>query len=366
MMKKHRLIATAGASGLMLTLAACGGQGGATSGPETVRLSSYLQQDTAIAQAIDTWADETEECADGQIEFERFYNGALFTATDTRDAIANGRAEVGNFSPGYHPGEYPLTEGLLSVPFVAKNVPAVMDAFRHLYETKPEAQAEWNDQGLHMVSLIAASPGALGTNVPVDTIDDLNGLDIRGYSGGGLNAGLQAVGANPVDLEMAELPESMQRGVIDGFIGLIIDGATSLSLHESTDYFTETEFGISGASALAVNKDWWDGLPDDIRNCASEAAAGLNEPYLEAVEEAEMEACDVLREAGAELSALPEAETSKWQSLVEEDLMNSWIDNAEGAVDDPQAYFDDYEAALRDAEGEYSGLVFGVKRCLEG
>lgn len=363
----YKYSAVAGVAALALTLSACGdsnGESAEAGGVEEVRLASYLQQDTAIARAIDGWADEVEECSNGQIEFERFWNASLFDAADMRDATGAGRVEVGNFSPGYHPGEFPLTDGLLSVPFVATNVPAVMDAYKDLYDQSEEAQAEWSDQGLHLISLIPASPGALGTNVEVNTLDDLSGLDIRGYPGGGLNAGLNAVGANPVDLEMAELPEAMQRGVIDGFVGLIIDGATALSLHESTQYFTETQFGISGNAALSVNKDWWDGLSEEVQNCATEAATNLTEPYVELIDEAENQACETLESAGAVMSRLPESETEEWRNMIVDDLKAEWMESAQGLVENPEAYFGDWEAAVADAEADYPGLAFAVDRCL--
>jgi TRAP-type C4-dicarboxylate transport system substrate-binding protein len=362
--QNYKLVLIGGLS-LAVTLVGCGQSSDASSsGTETVRLSSYLQQDTAIVQAIDNWADKTEACANGQIEFERFYDGTLYDATNTRDAVSEGRVEVGNFSLGYHPEDFHLSEGLMSLPFMSQNVPAVMDAFQQVYEENPEAQAEWNDQGMHMMSMIVAAPGALVTNAPVETLDDLAGLDLRG-SPGPINEGLLAVGANPVDLSMAEIPEAMQRGVIDGVASLIIDGATTLSLHETSQYFTEFGWGVGGPSALAVNQEWWEGLPEEVRACATDAAFELKEPYLKAVEEVELEACQAIRAEGGTVAALPEEEIEQWRARTQDDLEAEWLDQASSLVDDPDVYFTSYETALEAGEEEYPGQIFGVARCLE-
>jgi TRAP-type transport system periplasmic protein len=359
-----RTAGTIGIAGLVLGLAGCGGQAGNADGPVTARLSSYLQESTSMGQAVNAWADQTAECANGQIVFERFHGGSLFGATDTRDAVANGRTEVGVFSAGYHTGEFPLTDGLFTVPFMSTNAAAVMDALMATYEGSPEAQAEWNDQGMELLSMIPVTPVPMNTNVPFDSLDDLQGLDMRGYPGGGLNAALSAAGANPVDMELSELPEAMQRGVVDGFTGVSLDNTTALSLHESTKYYSEPGFGSTGAGSIAVNLSWWDDLPEGVRDCAAEAADSLVEPYLEIVGDVEAKSCQLAREAGAEFSVLDQTEVEAWKGMIQADQVTLWSESAEGAVEDPHAYLASYENAVHAAEQQHSGLAFGVEGCM--
>jgi TRAP-type transport system periplasmic protein len=354
-------------AGVALAATACGtGSSPGSGGTETVRMASYVQETTALGQALQHWADETSACADGKIEFEPFYNGSLFGATEIRDAVQAGRVEVGHFAPGYHPGEFPLTDGLLAVPFVATNMPAVMDSFMELYRTRPETQAEWNDQGMHLLAVLPGSPSAFGTDTAVETVDDLKGLQVRGYSGGGLNAGLAAAGATPVDLELTELPEGMQRGIVDGFTGLTIDGVTSLSLHENTPYLTDAGFGISGTIDIAVSQDWWEGLDEDVRDCATEAADGLAEPYMGYVADSETAACEAFRAEEVEMTVLPEEQQDAWQQLVGDQQMAAWAEDASAAVDDPDAYFNTYQELIDAAEAGHQDVGdAGVKRCLQ-
>ncbi|XKH52416.1 TRAP transporter substrate-binding protein DctP [Citricoccus nitrophenolicus] len=359
------MVGAVGIAGLALGLAACGsGQSADAEGPQTARLSSYLQENTSMGQAINAWADQTEECSDGQLEFERFHGGSLFGATDTRDAVANGRTEVGAFSAGYHTGEFPLTDGLFTVPFLSTNAAAIMDGLKATYEGNPDAQAEWNDQGMELLTMIPVTPVPFNTNVPFDSLDDLEGLNIRGYPAGGLNAAIKTAGGNPVDMEVSELPEAMQRGVVDGFTGVALDLSTALSLHESTQYYTEPGFGSTGAVSLAVNQAWWEDLPEDIRNCAAEAADGLVEPYTNLISEVEGASCETVREAGGEFSVLPEAEVEKWRSAIQEDQITLWTESVQGAVDDPHAYLEAYETAVHEAEAEHTGQIFGVEGCM--
>ncbi|XKH52412.1 TRAP transporter substrate-binding protein DctP [Citricoccus nitrophenolicus] len=366
MRNPQRALSLAAITFAALAVSACGSGASTSDGPEKVRMASYVQESTALGQALQHWADETSACADGQIEFEPFYNGSLFGATEIRDAVQARRAEIGHFAPGYHPGEFPLTDGLLAVPFVATNMPAVMDSFMELYRTTPETQAEWNNQGMHLLAVLPGSPSAFGTETQVETLDDLAGLQIRGYSGGGLNAGLEAAGATPVDLELTELPEGMQRGVVDGFTGLTIDGITSLSLHENTPYLTDAGFGISGTIDIAVNQEWWDGLSENVQNCATEAADGLVDPYMDMVAEAETAACEAFRDEDMELTVLPDSEQEAWQDLVGDQQMAAWSEDASSSVDDPEGYFGNYQEIISAAEAEHQDFgEAGVQRCLQ-
>jgi TRAP-type C4-dicarboxylate transport system substrate-binding protein len=363
-----KLAAVVGSAAIAVSVAGCGestaDSGNAASG-DTARLSSYLNADSSMGRAIDNWADEVEECAAGELTFDRFHDGSLFGAMDTRNAVGAGRAEVGAFSAGYHTGDFPLTDGLFLVPFISSNVLAIRDAMAEMYETHEETKAEWNDQGMELMTMVPVTPTSMNTNVPFEKLEDLEGLSIRGYPGGGLNAGLEAAGANPVDMDLSELPEGMQRGVIDGYGGVAMDVSVAMSMQESTDYFTEPGFGSTGAVSLAVNKDWLDGLSPEVQNCLTQASDGFGDQYMEVIAEVEADACEVLEEAGVNIDVLPESEVQRWSDMIQEGQRDLWREGAQGAIDDPSAYLQSYEEAVADAEDKYDQLTFGVEGCLQ-
>lgn len=360
-MKRSTLLtATAGVAGLSLALAACGnGGGGASDNP---RLSSYIQESNATGQAVSSWAAAFQDCTDDSTEVESFFNGALFDGASTRDALSSGRVEVGNFSPGYHLSDFPLTEGLLKIPLDTASVPSVMEAVQELYATNPDTQAEWHDQGLHLLAILPADDDPLGTQTAVNSLDDLGGQQIRGY--GTFNTALETVDAVPVDLELTELPEALQRGVISGFFGLAIENVVGLSLHESVNNIADSGFGVSGSTVIAVNKDWWDGLSQEARECGSDAAANLTEEYMTVLDDVEAQACATIRDAGIELSSLPESEVERWHELVEGTEKEQWISAAEGSTDDPEAYYDTYTSSVEKFAQTYPDADYGISGCI--
>lgn len=363
--RRVRFSGAAVALTMVAGLAACGSDGAEAGEGDTIRarIAAYHDESTAIVQAMDWWATEVEKRSDGRIEFDRFYGAALLDATGMRDGIAANQVEVGNFAPGYHPGDFPLTEGLLGVPFTTTSPAASMEAERKLYRETEAAQAEFSDQGLEMIAPIAAAEGAWGMTEEWDSMDDLDGRAVRGYEGGGINAGLRAVGATPTDLDAAEIYESLQRGVIDGFASMIVDAGVSLSLDEVAKYWSQVGLGVIASTVIATNKEWYDGLPEDIREIMAETADEMTVVYMDLLADTEEAACEALTESGVEVTALSQTEQDKLRDLIYDDQLAAFESNAEDSIDDPTAYFESYTDLVKEAESEFPEES-GVGRCV--
>lgn len=326
------------------------------------RIAAYHDESTAIVQAMDWWATEVEKRSDGRIKFDRFYGGAFLDATGMRDGIAANQVEVGNFAPGYHPGDFPLTEGLLTVPFTTTSPAAAMDAIRQLYRETDEAQAEYADQGIELIAPIAAAEGAWGMTEEWDSIDDLDGRSVRGYEGGGINAALRAVGANPTDLDAAEIYESLQRGVIDGFASMIVDAGVTLSLDEVAKHWSAVGMGVVASAVISANKDWYDSLPSDLQQIMIETADEMTAVYMELLAETEEKACDALEESGVEVTVLAQSEQDKLRDLVYNDQLAVFESDASESIDDAVGYYESYSSLVAEAEAEFPEES-GVGRC---
>ena len=362
--RRTRLSGALLALSLTTGLAACGDDN-AEAGEETfnARIAAYHDESTAIVQAMDWWATEVEKRSEGRIKFDRFYGAALLDATGMRDGVAANQAEVGNFAPGYHPGDFPLTEGLLTVPFTTTSPAAAMEAIRQLYRETDEAQAEYQDQGLELIAPIAAAEGAWGMTKEWDSLDDLKGRAVRGYEGGGINAGLRAVGANPTDLDAGEMYESLQRGVIDGFASMIVDAGVTLSLDEVAKYWQQVGMGVVASAVIAANKEWYDSLPADLQEIMAETADEMTAVYMELLAETDEVACDALEQSGVEVTAFPQSEQNKLRDLIHDDQVALFESEASGSIDDAVGYYESYKTLVAEAESEFPEES-GVGRCV--
>jgi len=98
---------------------------------------------------------------------------------------------------------------------------------------------------------------------PVRTPDDLRGLKIRVPTQQGHLKAFQAFGANATPMDFTEVYTALQTGVIDGQENPA-EIILSNKLYEVQKYLSLTQHMFWAPPPLA-SKQWWDGLPADVR-----------------------------------------------------------------------------------------------------
>ncbi|WP_204117628.1 hypothetical protein, partial [Klebsiella pneumoniae] len=85
---------------------------------------------------------------------------------------------------------------------------------------------------------------------------------------------ISAIGAIPVDGSLTTYYNQIQTGVAEGALS-IMTGVYPLKIYEVAPHVTLSGIGANMIGAFAVNRDVWDGLPEDIRTVLTE----LGEEY---------------------------------------------------------------------------------------
>ena len=184
-------------------------------------------------------------------------------------------------------------------------------AWEGIKALKPQ---EVQDTVLMMV--FATGPGDLYTKVPVRTLEDLKGLEIRAT---GLSAKtLKALGANPVAMPQSDAYEALSKGVVKGNLGPV-EVLQGWKQAEVTEYITFTPFLYNTLFFLTMNKDVWNSLPADLQA----AIEKVNQEYFEKVaaglwdRQNEAALKWAVGEKGMKTIELPESEAARWKALVE-------------------------------------------------
>jgi TRAP-type C4-dicarboxylate transport system substrate-binding protein len=152
-------------------------------------------------------------------------------------------------------------------------------------------------------------------NKPVRKLEDLKGLKIRGTARQGDI--LKALCAVPVPLEMADLYESMRRGVIDGNYGGI-QQTKGWRTAEVIKYVSAAwRLGSVYTFYVIMNKDKWNYLPADIKQIFTDVAAEYREKYAVANNDIDIEGRDLCLAKGIEIISLTDAESKRWIKAVE-------------------------------------------------
>lgn len=166
-------------------------------------------------EGLDQMATDLEEASGGAWTVETYPAEQLGAAGDSVSILQSGVADIAFYAGTYHASELPLLQGW-AVP--AAYTPQQMASAR--WEAFHDAESpfveELNEQNLVPIGVIQ-TPGYefATTDVPLDSPDALDGLDLRS-GGDGMTSVANAFGAQGVEVPSTEIFESLDRGMVDG------------------------------------------------------------------------------------------------------------------------------------------------------
>ncbi len=280
--------------------------------PVNLRLAHFFPAthpaETELVQGL---AKALDEATSGRVKIVSYPGQTLLAAPEIYDGVVTGIADIGVSAFAYTRGRFPLLE-VFELPGITYENSKV--ASRVAWEAiKKLAPAEVGDTKLLMV--LATGPGDLFTKVPVRTLEDLKGLEIRAT---GLSAKtLAALGAIPVAMPQSEAYEALSRGLVKGNLSPV-EVLQGWKHAEVTEYLTLTPFLYNTLFFVTMNQRVWEGLPADLQNVIQEVSEQF---FLDVA----MGLWDVQNETaltyavettGQQVITLPEEEIERWTDLV--------------------------------------------------
>jgi len=330
---------------LLLSAAAVGAMTASAFAQEvTLRLHQMLPpQATIPAKALTPWAEKVAAESNGRIKIEKYDAMSLGgTPPQLVDQVSDGVVDLIWTVIGYTPGRYPSTEAF-ELPFFMTTGEATSKAF-HEYCEKYCAD---EFAGMKVIAWHAHGPGLIHSKNPVNTLEDMSGLKIRGGSRV-INSLLEKLGSTPVGMPVPAVSESLSKGVIDATT-IPWEVTPSLRVAELVKNHT----GFSGTHGLytqtfvfAMNKDAYERLPDDLKavidaNSGPEAAAMMGR----VMDEGDAVGLKIAQDLGNNIITLDEAETQRWKDTAAP-LIDAWIAEMTGKGLDAQAMVDDALALI--------------------
>lgn len=329
--------------------------------PVQLTAQSYLGEGSALGSVAAFFYDEVTARTSGAVTFDTYWDGSLVEALGIRDAVADGRLDVGQATHAYNPDDFPITN-VTSVPFVTDNVPAVTAALTRLYHEDDAYREEWESQGIRLVAFLGVPPSVLGMAEPVTGLDDLAGQQIRGVDR--FIPALETVGANPVSLTAFEVYEALERGTITGYTGIPFDVVGALSLQEVAPHVVDMGQGVYAGAYLAMSLDSWNELDPAVQAVIDEVAAEIPGMIGGAYETGEQSSCDLFHEADGSVTVLPEAEVQSWADQMGDSILETWKSAVTATGADADAVYASYQSLVAEAEGEYA-YDSGLAACAE-
>jgi len=273
----------------------------------TIRLAYNLPQDHHISIGIEKFAKDITEKSDGKVDVQVYPAGQLLSDKDMNQSLLSGGVEMGVNSSTLWASTVPAM-GIFDVPYVFNDYSAVGEAVNGEFGDKLRGAME--EKGAKV--LIFADYGYVqfaNNKRPLKSPSDFKGLKIRSI--GDIPSELiKAYGASPVFMGGGEVYMALQRDTVDG----ATSGTTAMlqrKYDEVTKYLTINNYAYL-EFLLAVNKDYWDGLPEETQKLIEETAEETEVWIREQAEIEDSKSAKELEEKGMEVYVVLEEDLPEW------------------------------------------------------
>jgi TRAP-type transport system periplasmic protein len=310
----------------------------------TLRLHQMLPpQATIPAEALRPWAAKVMEESGGRLKIEQ-YDAMQLGGTPPQlvDQVTDGVVDMIWTVIGYTPGRYPSTEAF-ELPFMVTTGEATSKAFHEYCEKYCMDEFA----GVKVIAFHTHGPGLIHSKNPVDTLESMQGVKIRGGSRV-INQMLEALGSTPIGMPVPAVSEALSKGVIDATT-IPWEVTPSLRVPELVKNhtgFTGDEGLYTQTFVFAMNQASYDALPDDMKavidaNSGIETAAMFGR-VMDSGDEAGLK---IAQDLGNNIITLDEAETQRWKDTAAP-LIDAWIEEMNGRGMDANAMVDDARALI--------------------
>lgn len=303
----------------------------------TLRLHQFLPMtDSVPREGLIPWAEAIEAQSGGRIKVE-FYPSMLLGGAPANlfDQARDGVVDLVWTVLGYTPGRFPKSE-VFEMPFLVTDGESTSRAFQRFVEEN--AMDEF--AGVKLIAVHTHGPGLFHSRRPIETLEDLRGMKIRGGSRV-ISAMLADLGAEPIGMPVPQVPESLTRGTIDA---TTIPWQVTLALRTSEIVSNHTQFSgdhglYTQTFAFVMNQAAYDRLPADLKHVI-DANAGIEWAgrFGAANDADDLVARDAAMAQGNAIVTLDADETARWRAAAQVTI-DHWFAEARAMGVDGEALY---------------------------
>jgi len=269
------------------------------------------------------FAEDLREATDGALDITLHANATLYKAPEIKRAVQTGQAQAGEVLISLHENEEP-NFGIDVVPFLA----ASYEDARKLWEaSRPVIEEKLAAQGLKLLYAVPWPPQGIFAKKEINTVEDLKGAKWRAYNVGTTRIA-ELVGAQPVTVQAAELPQALATGVVNAFM---TSGATGVDSKawETMSHYYDTQAWIP-KNVVFVNQEAFDALDPEAQKAVLDAAAAAEERGWRTSQEKTKEYLETMAANGMTVQP-PSPELAAGLKKIGEQLTADWLKNAGAA-----------------------------------
>jgi TRAP-type C4-dicarboxylate transport system substrate-binding protein len=269
---------------------------------------------------MERWKKEVEKRTGGKVAVDTFPGGTLLDAKNMMDGVIAGQADIGCLCMAYQPGRFIVTNAT-ALPVGFPNATVASLTLLDLYNKyKPKEFAD-----VKVLTMFTCAPANIISKKPVKNLNDLRGLELR--ASGGAGQFLNALGATPVGMPQPEVPEALQKGVVQGqFSSLEI--LMDFKYAELCRYVMIVN-GPVYPFAVVMNQAKWNSLPKEVQKVMDDLAREQSEWTGKYMDNHVNESIDWSKKNyNIEIYEVPKGEMAQWNKLLDP-ITDTWVKDAE-------------------------------------
>jgi TRAP-type C4-dicarboxylate transport system substrate-binding protein len=287
---------------------------------ESYKVAHFTSQTSSSAGFDQDFANRVTEATNGDTTFEFFWSGSLGAGGEIVHLLGGNAIKIGGSAPAYYPSELPISGLTNSLPALFDDVETAMRVQRKLTTQNPLFLEEAARAGIYPIVQHGLATSRLMCNKPVATAADLSGLKVRTY-GYFLPAALSAIGMTPVSVNIAEIYEGLERGVID-CVAISYATATAYKIEEVAKYWSDINLGaFSGPTLYASHTTYFDEWDDSLRAIVDEASSRVFEEEI--TDHTALDEAALVKAKSAGVEVIPFNEQAKIDEMIP-DMLELW------------------------------------------
>jgi TRAP-type C4-dicarboxylate transport system substrate-binding protein len=266
------------------------------------------------------FAADVDKASGGKLKITVHPGASLFKAPEIKRAVQGGQAQIGEILLVNFQNEWQLF-GADGLPFLADSYDEAMKLWK---VQKPMLDKKLGEQGMMVLYAVPWPPQGIYTKKPLASAADLKGLKWRAYSPATARVA-ELVGAQPVTVQAADLPQALATGVVESYMSSGSTGFDSKT-YEHLKYWYDTQAWLP-KNAVIVNKAAFNALDKPTQDALLKAAADAEVRGLAASKKTNTDSLDKLKANGMQILP-PSPQLKADMKKVGETMLKEWLDKA--------------------------------------
>jgi TRAP-type transport system periplasmic protein len=276
-----------------------------------LKFANYFPPTHMNSVMMGKYCEELNKKLAGKVELTQYTGSTLLSAPKMAAGVAGGIADIGLSNLSYTRGRFAVME-IMELPhgfpsaWIAGHV---ANDFYSKYQPK-------DFEGYQVLMLSTSPINVIQTlNKPVNTLDDVKGLKLRGT--GRLGDIVKALGATPIPIETPDLYDSLKRGVIEGAL-LPLETMKGFKTGELIKYVTASwRVGSAYCFYVLMNKQKWSSLPPDVQKIMSDFSKEFIERWTVEWNNIDIEGREFFKSNGGKIESVADVDSPKWIKAVQ-------------------------------------------------